>query len=148
MSEDSVIFLAGINLSQVDNKSTVQAAVSLSPVVVPGETVAGERGEERPVGGPEGPIEVGGVRETKAGTEVDAEDEDEDVDVVAGVDEVGVSGYESEGFTLAEILHRRRLKKNMSEEVFDTANLPQSEFSNLHRLPLALQFRISLLASQ
>ena len=28
------------------------------------------------------------------------EDEDEDVDVVGGVGEVGVSGYESEGFTL------------------------------------------------
>ena len=34
------------------------------------------------------------------------EDEDEDVEIVAGVDEVGVSGYESEGFTLSEIHHR------------------------------------------
>ena len=45
-----------------------------------------------PVGGPEGPIEVGGVCETEAGTEVDVKDEDEDVDVVGGVDGVGVSG--------------------------------------------------------
>ena len=30
----------------------------------------------------------------------------------------------------------------------DTAHLPQYEFSNLHRLPLALLFRFSLLASQ
>ena len=148
MSEDSVIFLAEINSSQVDNKSAVQAAVSHSPVVVPEENVAGERGEESPVGCPEGPIEVGGVRKTKAGTEADAEDKDEDVDVVGGVDEVGVSGYESEGFTLLEILHRKRLKKNVSESVFDTAHLPQCEFSNLHRLPLALLFTISLLASQ
>ena len=148
MSEDSVIFLAEINSSQVDNKSAVQAAVSPSPVVVPEENVDGERGEESPLLGPEGPIKVGGVRETKPGTEADAEDEDEDVDVVGGVDEVGVSGYESEGFTLSEILHRKRLKKNVSEGVFETAHLPQCEFSNLHRLPLALLFRISLLASQ
>ena len=96
MSEDSVIILAEITSFQVDNKSTVQAAVSPSPFVVPEENVTGERGEESPVGGLEGPIEVGGVCETEAGTEVDAEDEDEDVDVVGGVDEVGLSGYESE----------------------------------------------------
>ena len=66
------------------------------------------------------------------------EDEDEDVDVVGGVDEVGLSGYESEGFTLSEILRRNRLGKNVSERVIDTAHLPQCEFSNLHRLPLAI----------
>ena len=146
MSEDSVIFLAEINSSQVDNKSAVQAVVSPSTVVVPEENVAGERGEESPVGGLEGPIEVGGVCETEAGT--DAEDEDEDVDVVGGVDEVGLSGYESEGFTLSEVLRRKRLEKSVSEGVMDTAHLPQCEFSNLHRLPLALLFRIFLLASQ
>ena len=148
MSEDSVIFLAEVNSSQMDNKSAVQAAVSPSPFVVPEENVAGERGEESSVGGPEGPVEVGVVCETEAGTEADAEDEDEDVDVVGGVDEVGLSGYESEGFTLSEILRRKRLGKNVSERVIDTAHLPQCEFSNLHRLPLALLFRISLLASQ
>ena len=94
------------------------------------------------------PIEVVGVCETEAGTGADAEDEDEDVDVVGGVDEVGLSGYESEGFTLSEILRRKRLRKNVSEGVIDAARLPQCEFSNLHRLPLALLFRISLLASQ
>ena len=125
MSEDSIIFLAEINSSQVDNKSAVQAAVSPSPFVVPEENVAGERGEESPVGGIEGPVEVGGVCDTEAGTEADAEDEDEDVDVVGGVDEVGVSGYESEEFTLSEILRRMRLEKNVSEGVFDTAHIPQ-----------------------
>ena len=148
MSEDSVIFLAEINSSQVDNKSAVQAVVSPSPVVVPEENVAGERGEESPVGGLQRPFEVGGVCETEAGTEADAEDEDEDVDVVGGVDEVGLSGYESEGFTLSEILCRKRLGKSVSERVIDTTHLPQCEFSNLHRLPLALLFRISFLASQ
>ena len=148
MSEDSVIFLAEINSSQVDNKSAVQAAVSPSPVVVPEENVAGERGEESPVGGPVGPIEVSSVCETEAGTEVDVQDEAEDVDVVCGVDEVGNNGYEFEGLTLSEILHRKRLENNVSEGVFDTAHLPQCEFSNLHQLPLALLFRISLLASQ
>ena len=138
-SEDSVIFFAEINSSQEVNKSAVQAAVSPSPfVVVPEENVAGERGEESPVGGPEGPIEVGGVCETEAGTEVDVEVEDEDVDVVGGVDEVGVSGYESEGFTLSEILRRKRLEKKVSEDVVDTAHLPQCEFSNPHQLPLTL----------
>ena len=148
MSEDSAIFLAEINSSQVDNKSAVQVVVSPSPVVVPEENVAGERGEESPVGGLEGPIEVGGVCETEAGTEADAEDEDEDVDVVGGVDDVGLSAYESEGFTLSEILRRKRLGKNVSEGVVDTAHFPQSEFSNLHQLPLALLFRLSFLASQ
>jgi len=134
MSEDSVIFLAEISSSQVDKKSAVQAVVSPSPVVVPEEDVVGERGEESPVGG------VGGMCETEAGIEADAEDEDEDVDVVGGVDEVELSGYESEGFTLSEILRRKRLEKNVSEGVIDIAHLPQCEFSNLHRLPLALLF--------
>ena len=148
MSEDSVTFLAEINSSQVDNKSAVQVAVSPSPFVVPEENVTGERGEESPVGGVEGPIEKGGVCETEAGTEVEAEDEDEDVDVVGGVDEVGLSGDESGGFTLSEVLRRKRLGKNVSEGVIDTAHLPQCEFSNLHQLPLALLFTIFLLASQ
>ena len=151
MSEDTVIFLAEINSSQVGNKSAVQAVVSPSTVVVPEENVVGERGEESPVGGLEGPIEIGGMCETEAGTGADAEDEDEDVDVVGGVDEGGLSGYESEGFTLSEILRRKRLGKNVSEGVVDIAHLPQCEFSNFHRLPLALlscYFRISLLASQ
>ena len=138
MSKDSVIFLAEINSCQADNKSAVQGAVSPSPVVVPEEDVAGKRGDESPVGGPEGPIEVGGVSETEAGTEADVEDEDEDVDVVGGVDEVGVSGYESEGFTLSEILRRKILEKRVSDGVVDTAHLPQCELSNLHQLPLAL----------
>ena len=132
----------------MDNKSAVQAAVSPSPFVVPEKNVAGERGEESPVEGVEGPIEVGGVCETQAGTDADDEDKDEDVDVVVGVDEVGVSGYESEGFTLSEILRRKRIEKNVSEGVVGTANLPQCEVSNLQQLPLALLFRIFMLASQ
>ena len=138
MSEESVIFLAEISSSQADGKSAVQAAVSSSPFAVPEETVAGERGEEKPVGGPEGPNEVGGVCETESGTEADVEDEAEEVDVVGGVEEVGVSGYESEGFALSEILRRKRLEETVSEGVVDTTLLPQCEFSNLHTLPLAL----------
>ena len=117
-----------ISSSQAENKSAVQAVVSPSPFDVPEEKVAGERGEESPLGGPEGPIEVGGVCEKEAGTERDVEDEDEDVDVVGGVDEVGVSGYETEGFTLSEILRRKRLEKRVSEGVVDTAHLPQCGF--------------------
>ena len=95
MSEDTAIFLAEIRSSQADNKSAVQVAVCLSPFAVPEENVAGERGGESTLGGPEGPIVVGGMCETEAGTEADVEDEDDDVDIVGGVDEVGVSGYES-----------------------------------------------------
>ena len=96
-----------------------------------------ERGEESPVGGLERPVEVGGVCKTETGTGADVEDADEDLDVVGGVDEVVLSGYESKGFTLSEILRRNRLGKNVSERVIDTAHLPKCEFSNLHRLPLA-----------
>ena len=138
MSEDSVIFLAEVSSSQVDTKSAVQAVVSPSPLNVPEENVAGERGEESPVGALERPVEVGGVCEAEAGTEADAEDEIEDVDVVGDVDEVELSGDESEGFTLSEILRRQRLGEKVSERVIDTAHLPQCECSNLHRLSLAL----------
>ena len=133
MSEDSVIFLAEISSSQTDNKSAVQAAVSLSPFVVPEKKFCWRERRGESCGGPEGPIEVGGVCETEAGTEVDVEDGDEDVDVVGGVDEVRVSGYESEGFTLSEIFRRKRLEKKVSEGVVDTAHLPQCEFPNLHQ---------------
>ena len=95
-----------------------------------------ERGEKSPVGGPEGPVEVGDVCETEAVTKADVEDKDEDVDVVGGVDEVGVFGCESEGFTISEILRRKRFaKKNVSEGVVDIVHCPQCEFSYLH-LPL------------
>ena len=90
------------------------------------------------MGGPERPTEVSGVCETEAGTKPDVEDEDEDVDVVGGVDEVGVSGYDSEGFMLSEILRCKRLENKLSEGVVDTAQLPQCEFSNFHHLSLAL----------
>ena len=138
MSEESVFILAEITSSQADNKSAVQFAVFPSLFAVPEEKVAGERGEGSPVGGPEGPDEARGVCETDECTEADVEVKDEDVDVVGGVDEVGVSGYDSEGFTLSEILRRKRLERIVSEGVVDTTHLPQCEFSNLHLLPLAL----------
>ena len=68
MSEDSVIFLAEVSSSQVDTKSAVQAVVSPSPLNVPEEKMAGEGGEESPVGGLERLVEVGGVCEAEAGT--------------------------------------------------------------------------------
>ena len=139
MSEESVILLREISSSQADNKSVVQAAITPSPFDVPEKKVARERGEESLVRGPEGPTEIGGACDTEAGTEEDVEDEDEDVDVFGGVDEVGVSEYESEGFTLSEILRRKRpAKKNVSEGVLDTVHLPQYEFSILHHLSSAL----------
>ena len=146
MSEESVLLLEEICSSQADYKSAVQAAVSPSPFDVPVEKVAGERGEESPVRGPEGQNEVSGVCEAEAGSEANMEDEDEDVDVVDGVDESGVFGYESGGFTLSEVFRRERLaKKIVSEGVVDTAHLPQCELSNLHLLPLALLLQFLLL---
>ena len=105
----------------------------LSSSDAPEEKVAGERGEESPVGGPKGPAED--LCETELGTEADVEDED--VDVVRGIDEAGVSGYESEGFTLSEILRRKRnAERNVSKGVNDTSHLAQGELSNLQRLPI------------
>ena len=69
MSEKSVILLEDISSSQANTESGVRAAVSLSPVDVYEEKVAGERSEESLVGGPEGPIKVGGVCETETGKE-------------------------------------------------------------------------------
>ena len=138
MSENSVILLEENNSSQTDTKSVVRAAVSSSCFEVLEEKVAGETGEESPPRGPEGPNEVGDVCEVEAGTEANVEGEDEDVDVVGSVEEFGVWGYESEGFTHPEILSRKRLgKKNVSEGVVDTAHLPQKELSNLQHSPLA-----------
>ena len=142
MSEKNVIVLENISSFQADTVSVVRAAVSSSPVDFPEENVAGARGEESPVGGPEGPIEEGSVCETEADRVADVEDEGKDVDVVGGVDEFGVSGYESEGFTPSEILRRKRHAQNVSEGVVDTAYFPQCEFSNLQHLPLTFLLEV------
>ena len=60
-----------------------------------------ERSEECLMGGPERPAEKTDVSEAELGTEVDVEDED--VYVVGCVTVAGVSGYESQGFTLSKI---------------------------------------------
>ena len=82
------------------------------------------------MGYPEGAFEECDVCETEAGTEADVEDDN--IVFVGGADEFGVSGYESQGFTLSEILAR----KSVSEGVVDTAHLSQCEFSNCRHLPL------------
>ena len=93
------------------------------------------------MGGPEGPNED--VCERAAGTEANVEDED--VDFVGGVEEIAVSGYESEGFTLSEILLRKRLsKRRVSESVVDTSHLPQCEFSNIQHLPITFLLEVLL----
>ena len=53
MSKENVIFLAENSSSQADSKLAVRAAVSPSPFAVPEQKVAGERGQESPVGVPE-----------------------------------------------------------------------------------------------
>ena len=135
MSEESVILLEEISSSQADNNSVVQAVASCSPFDILEEKVAGEGGEEIPVGGPEEPNEVGGVCETQACTEADVDEEDEDIDVIGGVDEVGVSGYNSEGFTLSEILHRdlpRRISPKVSLTPFSFHNVSFQLFNIYH----------------
>ena len=148
MSEVSVIFLEEISSSQADTNSIVRAAVSPSPFDVPEEKVAGERGEESPVGGPDGPNEVGGVCETEAGTEADVEDEDEDVDVVGGVDEVGVSGYECEGF---HTIRNPSSKETCEEECVRGCRWHRSPSTmwvfKTSTFTIKLYIRISLLAS-
>ena len=135
MSEESVILVEDSSSSQADLESVVRAAVFPSPFDAPEGNVVGERGEGSPVGGPEGPTAEGGVCETEFVTKANVEDGD--VDVVGGVDEVGVTEYESEVFPLSKILHRKRLaKKSVSECVVDTAHLPQCEFSNLQNLTM------------
>ena len=74
MSEKNVILLTDISSSQTDTELVVRAAVSSSPFDAPEKKVAREKGDESPVGGPEGPVEEGDVCETEAGTEADAED--------------------------------------------------------------------------
>ena len=99
MSEKSVIPLEEISASPADTELVVGAAVSTFHFDAPEEKAAGEKGEKSPpVGCPELPVED--MCEAEVGTEADVEDED--VDVCGGVDEVGVSGYQSEGFTLSE----------------------------------------------
>ena len=87
------------------------------------------------MGGPERRLED--VCETEAGTEADADD----VDVVGGMDEVGVSGYKSEVFTLSKILRRKTLSyRRVSEDVADTSHGPHCEFSNFQQLPSIFLF--------
>ena len=136
MSKKSVFLLEDIGLSRADTESVVRAAVFPSPFYALEEKVAGGRSDESPVGDPEGPFEGGDVCETEAGTEADVEDDD--VDAVSDADDVGVSRYESEGFTLTELLAR----ESVSEGVVDTAHLPQGEFWNLQRLPLTFPLEI------
>ena len=63
------------------------------------------------------------------------------------VEDLAISGFESEGFTFSEIFHGKRLERQtLSEGVFDTARLPQCEFSNLQHLRLT--FHIKVLAGQ
>ena len=79
------------------------------------------------------PVEY--VYETKSSTEADVEDED--VDVVGGVEEVTVSGYESEGFMLSVFFRKKMLsKRRVSKGIVDTSHLAQCEFSNHQQLPL------------
>ena len=146
MSENSVIFLAENSSSQADNKSVVQAAVSPSPFAVPEQKCAGERGQESPVGGPKGPTEVGGVCETEAGTEADVEDEDEDVDVLGGVDEVGsldtsLRDSRSQRYFVARAWRRKCPRLSLTPLTFHNLSF-QILISTV-----SLAFRISLLAS-
>ena len=106
------------------------------PFNASGEKFAGERGEESLVGGSERPVED--MCDAEVGTQVDVEDKN--VDVVS-VDEVGVSGYESEDFTLSEVSRRKKLfKRRVSDSVVHGSRFPQCEFSNIQPLSFLLEF--------
>ena len=75
-------------------------------------------------------IEEDHVCDTEPDTEVDVEDED--VNVVGGVPDAVISGYESEEFILSETIRRRRLAKEpVSEGVVCTSHIPKCQFPNL-----------------
>ena len=91
--------LEDISLSHADTESTVsvtvgEVAVSLFPLTHLNKKL--ERGKESAADGPDRLVDD--VCETEAATK------NGNVDVVGGVDKIGISGYKSEGFTLSEIL--------------------------------------------
>ena len=136
MAKGAILF-DDISSSQEDTEfnmrvATTDAVFDLFYLMPLKKNVFGEKSEGSPVLGPERPVAECDVSETKAGTEADVEEEN--VYVVGGVADVGVSGYESEGFSLSEILHRKRLsKKPVPQDVVDTSHLPHSEFSDLQQ---------------
>ena len=139
MSEKSFFLLEDINSSQAVTELVVEAAVSPSPFDALEKTFADERGERSPVGAPKRPTQD--VCETEAGTEADVEDKD--VNIVAGIEDAGVSGYESEGFTLSETLRRKRLsQRRVSEGAVDPSQLPQCQFPKFWRLPLTFPLEL------
>ena len=89
-----------------------------------------ERGEENPLGGIERPVEEGDVCETETGTGPGVEDEN--VVLAGGVDDVGVSGYESERSTLSEILRRKRLARKIVSEGVTFHNVSFEIFNLYH----------------
>ena len=96
------------------------------------------------MGDPERLFEEGDMCETEVGGVAGVEDED--VYVVDGVADLGVSGYESEGFTLTQIFRRKRLSnRTVPEGVVDTSHLLQN-FSTLQHIQSTFQIEI-LLAS-
>ena len=79
------------------------------------------------MGGLDGPVEKDDACEKEAGTSADLEDQD--LDVVGGIDEVRGSGYESDGLTISEIRRQKRVaKKSVPEGVIDISHLPQCGF--------------------
>ena len=106
MLEKSVIMFEEISSSQADAESVVRAALSRSPFDAPEEKCWWRemRGE--------GPIED--VCETEAGAKADVEDED--VDVIGGIDEVGVSRYNSEVFTPQRSFVKKDLRRKCVRE--------------------------------
>ena len=62
--------------------------------------------------------------------------EDDGADVVGGAPALAISGFESEGYTLSEIVRGKRIEiQILSEGVVDTTRSPQFEILNLRNLP-------------
>ena len=138
MSEKSVILHEEITSSQADSVSVVGSArthfaISIN-LHVPlkkiscgyGQGESGDPGEvlEKLVVGDQGETDEYGVREHI---------ESENVDVVCDAPALVISRFELHGFIFSEFVRRKGLEgPTLSECVFDTARLPQCEFSNLH----------------
>ena len=113
MSEENVSLLEEISSSEADTESVVgtagtNIAISQRKPCRPEEKVVVERSEKSP-GRILEQFVFGGnnVSDEEVGTGADIEDED--VGVVRGAPALAISGFESEGFTVTEIVRRKKI---------------------------------------
>ena len=149
-SEKIVILLEDINSCQVESGSVVGAAatdpvISLFPLDAHEEKVVKEGGRETPLGCPERPVENGDVCDAEAVTEVDVEDED--VDVVVGVADIGASGTNPSVSRSQRSFTGKDLQKSLCPRVLLTPLIFHNKSLKSSTIFINLPIRNSLLAS-